>query len=140
MLLLAVLYLFLLAVLRAIRADLRRAAETAAAPDARQAGRAGAIGRLVVVDPGNTSLQVGAALPLQPSTRLGRSGRNTIVLDDAFVSSDHAVITNRDGACGLADRESTNGTYVNDAPVRGEVQLSPDDVIGIGNVRLRVAP
>ena len=102
--------------------------------------RPASIGRLVVDEPGDTGLQAGAVLPLQPSTRLGRSSRNTIVLDDAFVSSEHAVITNRDGAWWLVDAESTNGTYVNDAPVRGPVRLASGDIIGIGNIRLRVAP
>lgn len=77
--------------------------------------------------------------PLEPSTRLGRSSRNTVVLDDSFASSDHAVITRRDGAWWLSDQGSTNGTYVNDTPVRDEVRLAPSDVIRIGEIRLQVS-
>ena len=139
-LLLGVLYLFLLAVLQAIRRDVRRTADQAATqpPESPAQSRA-AIVRLVVDNPGSTSLQPGAVLPIQASTRIGRSSRNTIVLDDAFVSSEHALISNRDGGWWLTDLESTNGTYLNDAPVGGQAPLADGDVIGIGDIRLRVS-
>ena len=112
----------------------------------RDVGRAGArqersasSGRLVVVNPGETDLEPGEALALQPMTRLGRSGRNTIVLNDSYVSSEHAVISYRDGSWWLADSNSTNGTLLNDRRVNGETTLSPGDVIGIGGIRLKVA-
>ncbi len=96
-------------------------------------------GRLVIVAPGQTGLQAGEALALQPLTRLGRSGSNTIVLDDSFVSSEHAVISYRDGGWWLADHQSTNGTIVNDLPVDGPVKLEPGDVISLGQIRLKFA-
>ena len=143
MLLLGVLYLSRLAVIQAMRRDVQRAARAAAPqPAASQSAvpsRPARIARLVVVTPGSTSLQPGAALPVEPSTRIGRSSRNTIVLDDPFVSSEHALISNRDGTWWLADLESTNGTYVNDAPLRGQVQLAEGDVIAIGDIRLRAS-
>ena len=141
--LLALLYLFLLLVCGSVRRDLRRSAAAAApAPDGAGADGAGARGsgaRLVVLDPGQTGLEPGAALPLRPVTRLGRSSASTIVLNDTMVSGDHAVISYRDGGWWLADRGSTNGTSVNDEPVRGEVGLASGDVIGVGQVRLKVA-
>ena len=94
--------------------------------------------RLVVVEPGATRLAPGAAFPLRPITRLGRSPESTIVLDDTFVSGDHAVIVRRDGGWWIADQGSTNGTAVNDQPVRGDIALSPGDVVVIGDVRLRL--
>ena len=141
--LLALLYLFLLLVVGSVRRDLRRSAAAAApAPDGAGADGADARGsgaRLVVLDPGQTGLEPGAALPLRPVTRLGRSSASTIVLNDTMVSGDHAVISYRDGGWWLADRGSTNGTSVNDEPVRGEVGLASGDVIGVGQVRLKVA-
>jgi hypothetical protein len=131
-LLLGLLYLFLLVVVGAIRRDVGRAG----ADEERTASTA----RLTVLDPGRTRLAPGAALALQPLTRLGRSGRNTIVLDDAYVSSEHAVIAYRDGKWWLADQHSMNGTFLNDRPVDGEVALSPGDDVGIGDIRLRFAP
>ena len=141
--LLALLYLFLLLVVGSVRRDLRRTA--AATTPAHGASRAGVPGggaasaRLVVLDPGETGLDPGAALPLRPVTRLGRSHESTIVLNDKMVSAEHAVISFRDGAWWLADRGSTNGTLVNDQQVRGEVGLATGDVIGVGNIRLELA-
>ena len=133
--LLALLYLFLLLVVGSVRRDLRRTAAASAPPLA----RAGAPARLVVLDPGQTGLEPGADLPLRPVTRLGRSSASTIVLNDKMVSGEHAVISFRDGGWWLTDRGSTNGTVVNDQPVRGEVGLAAGDVIGLGQIRLKVA-
>lgn len=132
--LLAALYLFLFLVVVSVRRELRRASSEPAV-----GGGSAPSARLVVLDPGQTSLAAGAALPLRPVTRLGRSSGCTIVLDDTFVSGEHAVISFRDGGWWLADRGSTNGTVVNDAPVRGEVGLSLGDVIAVGKIRLKVA-
>ena len=132
--LVALLYLFLGAVALMAARELRRLAR----PDAavrQTVPRA----RLIVVDPGSTSLTPGDALPLRPVTRLGRSAENTIVLDDTFVSAEHAVIVQRDGAWWVSDRGSTNGTAVNERPVHGEVGLAPGDVVAIGDVRLKIA-
>ncbi|MCC7366892.1 MAG: FHA domain-containing protein [Chloroflexi bacterium] len=131
--LIGLLYLFVALVVVAAGRELRRAA--LAAPDARVRGPGA---RLVVVDPGDTSLIPGETLSLRPVTRLGRAEGNTIVLDGTYISADHAAIIQRDGSWWLADRGSTNGTALNDRPVNGEVGLTPGDVIGIGDVRLRI--
>ena len=136
--LLALLYLFLLLVVGSVRRDLRRTAAMAA-PAASGPGAGGSGASLVVLDPGQTGLEPGAALPLRPVTRLGRSSASTIVLNDKMVSGEHAVISFRDGGWWLADRGSTNGTILNDQPVRGKVELAPGDVIAVGQVRLKVA-
>ena len=60
------------------------------------------------------------------------------MLDDTFVSGEHAVIVERNGAWWLSDRGSTNGTAVNEQPVRGEVSLTPGDIVSIGDVRLKL--
>lgn len=132
--LVALLYLFLGAVALTAARELRRLAH-APASGHQVVPRA----RLVVVDPGATSLTAGDALPLRPVTRLGRSEENTIVLDDTFISAEHAVIMQRDGTWWLSDRGSTNGTAVNEQPVQGEVGLVTGDVVGIGDVRLKIA-
>jgi pSer/pThr/pTyr-binding forkhead associated (FHA) protein len=139
--LLALLYLFLLLVVGSVRRDLRRTSAVAAAAATAAPGGdgGGSTARLVVLDPGQTGLEPGADLPLRPVTRLGRSSGSTIVLNDKMVSGEHAVISFRDGGWWLADRGSTNGTVVNDQPVRGEVGLAAGDVIGLGQIRLKVA-
>jgi hypothetical protein len=132
--LVGLIYLFLASIALAAARELRALAQQPTpAPDVRRTGH------LIVVAPGATSLSLGDALPLRPVTRLGRAAQNTIVLDGTFVSAEHAVIFQRDGAWWLSDRGSTNGTAVNERPVQGEVGLRPGDVVGIGDVRLRVA-
>lgn len=132
--LVALLYLFLGAVALMASRELRRLARSgsAASPAVPRA-------RLIVVDPGATSLRPGEMLPLRPVTRLGRSEENTIILDDTFVSAEHAVIVQRDGTWWLSDRGSTNGTALNERQVHGEVGLAPGDVVAIGDVRLKMA-
>jgi hypothetical protein len=128
-----VLYLFVGFVVVAATRELRK---TGRAASEHQAVRPAA--RLVVIDPGDTSLVPGEALPLRSVTRLGRSEGNTIVLDGTYISAEHAAIIQRDGGWWLTDRGSTNGTVVNERPVSGEVGLAPGDVVGIGDVRLRI--
>lgn len=129
-LLLAILYLFLLAVILVTRRDVARAAH---------AQPAAASIALIVRRSGGTSLSPGQTLRLGSFNSLGRSPRNQIVLDDTFVSSEHAIIRLRDGAFWLEDLGSTNGTLLNERPVDRPVALEPGDVIGIGDIRLEVS-
>jgi hypothetical protein len=129
--LIGVLYLFLALVVLSARRGLGRSV-TSEPSNRREAAQ------LLVLDPGQTSLTPGETLVLGPITSLGRSQACTIVLDDTFVSAEHAVVAFRGGRWWLADRGSTNGTLLNGRPVDGEVGVTAADVIGIGDVQLRV--
>ncbi|MFN8634647.1 MAG: FHA domain-containing protein [Chloroflexota bacterium] len=133
--LVALLYLFLASVALAAARELRRLSQ----PQLAAVGPASPT-RLIVLDPGDTGLAVGDALPLRSVTRIGRAQQNTIVIDGTFISAEHAAIVRRDGRWWLSDRGSTNGTALNERPVHGEVGLSMGDVVAIGDVRLRLAP
>jgi pSer/pThr/pTyr-binding forkhead associated (FHA) protein len=91
-----------------------------------------------VLAAGRTSLVAGDSLALGPVTSLGRSEQSTIVLDDTFVSSEHAVISFRGGRWWLTDLGSTNGTTLNERPVQGEVGLTGGDIVAVGDVELKV--
>ena len=67
---------------------------------------------------------------------LGRSPRACIRLDRATVSQLHARLSEKDGLHYLVDLNSTNGTLVNNEPLRDEVVLRPGDVISVGDVQL----
>jgi hypothetical protein len=54
------------------------------------------------------------SLPPGPSYLIGRDPECAIVIDDARVSWQHAVLLVQDGRWVLADNGSTNGTYVRD--------------------------
>jgi len=95
---------------------------------------------LVVVEPGETDLLPGDALPLLPVTTLGRGLNNTIVLADSFASAMHARLTQRQGRWWLEDLDSRNGTLLNEARLKPNqaVAVVEGDLLGVGSVRLRV--
>ena len=130
----AILYVFLGLVFIVIWRDLQavsRCAEEAAAEH---------LGCLVVVAAGETPLLPGQRLPLAPLTSLGRALTNTVVIPDAFASAEHALLTWRAGRWWLEDLGSKNGTLLNEVPIPpdGPVVIGPGDVIGIGQVRLKL--
>jgi predicted component of type VI protein secretion system len=122
--LVALLYVFLALVLRlAVRGLL-------AAPRPRL--------RLEVVDAGTSPLTPGDVLEVADGAVLGRAARANLIFSDATVSSEHARVRRVGHVWMIVDLGSTNGTSINDASVEGEMPLASGDVLGIGNVRLRV--
>jgi pSer/pThr/pTyr-binding forkhead associated (FHA) protein len=59
------------------------------------------------------------------------------VLDDSFVSSAHAELVFDQGAWWISDTGSTNGTYVNQQPVRGRTRITKGDIVQFGRIALR---
>jgi pSer/pThr/pTyr-binding forkhead associated (FHA) protein len=96
------------------------------------------LGQLVVVDAGKTDLLPGHAFPLTVVTGLGRALSNTIVIEDAFASSEHALLALRDGRWWLEDLDSRNGTQLNGERLNAPAIVATGDEIGIGGVRLRI--
>ena len=127
----AILYLFLLSIVLVIQRELsvESASRRASAPR----------GRLIIVDPGTTPRGPGQVIPLEPVTRFGRSSENTVILDDEFVSTTHAMLLLREGRWWVRDAGSTNGTIVNGQRIDGETPLREGDELQIGRVRLRLA-
>ena len=71
---------------------------------------------------------------------IGRSKRSDIVIDLATVSRNHAVLTRYDdGSWTIRDADSKTGIRVNGQ--RGTIfALSPEDVISIGGVEMKLQP
>ena len=126
--LVALLYVFLVVVMRTAARGLRAVPRVAPAPVALQ---------LVVVEPGGTPLRAGQAIEVRDGATLGRQ-QAEVTLADPAVSSEHARIRRIGRAWVVSDLGSTNGTRVNDAQVNGEVPLAHGDVLTLGNVRLQV--
>lgn len=129
-LLTASLYVFLGAILILLWRDLHAATRSPSPVQERRA-------RLVVLE-AKEGLKPEAVFWLQPFTTLGRSAANTIILPDTFTSAEHALICWRGGQWWLEDLGSRNGTRLNDDAVTTSTVLSAGDVIGIGQVKLRV--
>ncbi len=137
----AVLYAFLVAIIYVIWRDLRTATlaeppgSTLLTPTEESIAPAG---RLCVVNGGGTLLHPGDAFSLYAHATLGRAPDNHVVLPDTYVSSYHARLDRRDGEWWLSDLGSRNGTRLNDVPITKAVPLANGDVIGIGQVELKL--
>jgi hypothetical protein len=127
LLFLGLLYAFLFFVVRVLLRDLRAASR----------GR-GELGRLFVLASPRNEPPAGSSFPLDAITSLGRDVNNTIVVDDAFVSTEHAVLTFRGRSWYLEDLGSTNGTYLNGIQVETVAPLGFGDELQLGEVRLRL--
>ena len=143
---LAVLYLFLVWVVRSSARDLARysgsaAAEPVEAPSpARRsrpasARRNGGAARLVVV--AAMGHEPGTTFDVREGALFGRSDGADIRVEDPFASSSHARIDNRGGALYLEDMGSTNGTYLNGRKVQSAQRLDTGDTIRIGDSEYR---
>ncbi|MFQ6058845.1 MAG: FHA domain-containing protein [Anaerolineae bacterium] len=128
----ALLYLFLFVVVVIIWWDLQVASRRAGEPRRRY-------GQLIVVDGGGSGLSPGDAFPLRPVTSLGRALTNTIVLPDPAASAEHALLAYRDGQWWLEDLGSTNGTFLNDARLEEPAIVGEEDVIRVGQVKLKLS-
>ncbi len=69
---------------------------------------------------------------------IGRKAGCSLQLQSRTVSSHHADLTIRDGALLLADRQSTNGTFVNGQRIKDLVTLKPDDVVQFADCAFRL--
>ncbi|MEN6413668.1 MAG: FHA domain-containing protein [Veillonellales bacterium] len=136
--LIMLIYLFLFRVLKLIYQDLKVAknapfkfsepGETAAANPA----------RLLIIDKGSLSFNQTDFL-LDETISIGRGQENDVVINDTFVSHEHACITKYKAEYWLSDLGSTNFTYLNEERVVGQVLLKPGDLIKIGAVTFKFA-
>jgi pSer/pThr/pTyr-binding forkhead associated (FHA) protein len=125
---LALLYLFLFAVVRILVRDLRAAVRESTTE----------LGRLLVLASPAQEPEVGRVFRLDAVTTLGRDVNNDVVIEDPFASTDHAVLTFRGRSWYVEDLHSTNGTFVNGARVDGVAPVSFGDELQVGEVRLRL--
>jgi hypothetical protein len=124
LLLVALLYVFLVVVLRMAYVGTRQTASQRLS--------------LRVIEAGGSSLQTGAILDVATGTTMGRGGRADLVLGDTAVSAEHARLDRVGRKWMVTDLGSTNGTRVNDTVVKGRTSLAAGDVLSLGTVRLEV--
>lgn len=127
----AALYLFLVVLALLLRRELR---VRAALVEER------APGDLLVVEPFDTGYEAGERIPLLTTSTIGRSPENAVVLDDTFVSSEHARLSWNGKGWVLEDLGSTNGTQINGHALRRASAVSPGDMIELGRVKLKLVP
>jgi hypothetical protein len=138
---LVVLYLFLLWIARSALKDLRRT--VAPAPDAtgfHQApafGPAAAAGESWLIAERGGGLEQGERFDLIGGLSIGRSRDADVQIEDRYASGIHARIFSRDARSYVEDMNSTNGTLLNDAQLKGEAELLDGDIVRIGDTEFR---
>ena len=139
---LLLLWLFIFAAFRVVRADLfggrtGRVASVpprAAAVPGKKRGHRGPKTLVVTAGPlTGTKITLGD----QPIL-IGRADDSTLVLTDDFASSRHARLTNRGGKWYVEDLGSTNGTYLDQQRVQGPLLVGPGQPIRIGQTALEL--
>jgi hypothetical protein len=125
---LALIYLFLIGVVRVLIRDLRAASREPATE----------LGRLIVLASPTGEPAVGSVFALDAVTTIGRDVNNAIVIEDPFASSEHCALTFRGRSWYVEDLASTNGTFLNGSQVDGTAPMSYGDEIQVGEVRLRL--
>ena len=147
---LILLWLFVLAAIRVIRADLRVGADVMARRESSRGRRreqpasrpAASSGRLVpgtlVVTAGSLA---GTRLKLGPGPiLLGRAEDSTLVLDDDYASTRHARILQQGQEYFLEDLGSTNGTYLDRARITSPTPVAIGVPIRIGRTVIELRP
>jgi hypothetical protein len=140
---LALLWIFIFATLRVVRADLAGAGTprstvptvrpVAARPRPKRRGKA--LTHLLVTDGGLAGTRI--ALGEQP-IMIGRANDSTLVLTDDYASTRHARLVSRDGDWYVEDLGSTNGTYLDRTKVTGPTLIPPGVPIRIGKTVLEL--
>jgi hypothetical protein len=94
--------------------------------------------QLVVLEPAESSLDVGTTFALTRDSVVGRRLGCTITIDDSFVSAEHAHLLTDGKAWYVEDLGSTNGTFVNGREVIEMTGIDNGDVVQFGRVELRL--
>jgi hypothetical protein len=145
---LALLWLFVLAAVRVIRADLRASGQprVSVAPPARRRGSRGAErtvaqplprgpSQLLVTEGGLAGTRIGLT---GAPVLIGRANDSTLVLTDDYASTRHARISLQDGVWFVEDLGSTNGTYYGQRRLDGPVPLEMGVPVRIGQTVLEL--
>jgi hypothetical protein len=102
------------------------------------AERSESFGWLEVVASEGDILPVGQTFPLRRVTSIGRGAGNTLVLNDDFVSGEHALLTLSGDMWWLEDLNSRNGTYLNDMPLQTRAVVTAGDIFTFGGTRIKL--
>lgn len=128
------LYLFVGAALWVMWRDLRTRTGAATAP---RLATTPTSPRLSLMEAPRGASVPGSSVPVHNGLVVGRRRPSDVVLDDEFVSGQHARFRFAQGTWWLEDLGSTNGTYVNGRRVDGPVALASADQIALGQVTWR---
>ncbi len=91
---------------------------------------------LLVLTPGKSD---GKTIPITaPQFMIGRAPECQLRPASSLISKRHCVLAVRGGKVYLRDLDSTNGTFVNDQPIKDEIELHHDDNLKLGPLAFKV--
>jgi pSer/pThr/pTyr-binding forkhead associated (FHA) protein len=146
---LILLWLFVLAAIRVVRADLRMASDPRSGGGRSRSGKSDArtpaplsagsmVPAILVVTAGSlagTRLRLGSGTVL-----IGRAEDSTLVLDDDYASTRHARIVQQGNGYAVEDLGSTNGTYLDRARITAPTPVPVGVPIRIGRTVIELRP
>lgn len=88
--------------------------------------------------PDSIGIAKGSVYPVHTVTNIGRKDDNHIIINDPFISGNHATIFVDDGKLFIKDLNSTNGTFKNGSRIDDIEQLFDGDFIEIGRIIFKV--
>ena len=87
----------------------------------------------------STGSAAGKALPINVAQFIiGRDPGCNLRPASAMISKRHCAVLVKNGKVSLRDFDSTNGSFVNDAAVKGEVVLKNGDVLKVGPLTFKL--
>ena len=92
---------------------------------------------LVVINAGKSAGQI-IAITL-PQFVIGRDPECNLRPASALISKRHCALLVKSAGVFVRDFDSTNGTFVNDQPIKGEAALKDGDLLKVGPLVFRVA-
>lgn len=133
---LAAIYYFLYNVLKVIQQDIKKKSRALQTPIILEnTDTVKALAVLIVIDKGK--FQLADKYIIKDSFTIGRGGGNSLVINDSYISNEHACITLYKDGYWLTDLNSTNGTVLNGYIVTAKTKLRPEDIIKTGEVLLK---
>ncbi|MBL4936300.1 FHA domain-containing protein [Clostridium sp. YIM B02515] len=129
---LAIVYLIIFFALRIMYKDIKSGGRK------KVSNRKGTFGLEVIEAGENTNLKNGGIIPVQGELTIGRKNTNHLILEDQFVSGNHARIFVKNTDYIIEDMGSTNGTKLNDERLEDRAILRVGDEIQIGSTLFRV--
>jgi pSer/pThr/pTyr-binding forkhead associated (FHA) protein len=148
--LVALIFLFLTRVLRAVWVEINApipgsapagattagsSTDSVVKPDPRPRRRNEPIPTLTVVEPVDRR---GDQYPLETEMTIGRAPGCAIVVTDSFASQLHARLFERESTWYVEDLGSRNGTWLNRTQVHGATKLEPGDLVKVGDTVLEL--
>lgn len=138
---LALLWVFVLLTLQAVRRDLAADRPAPASPGTGPGPAAAPTALALLEAPGADGGPAGATrtlVPLDPRlpVTLGRAPSSTVVLDDDYASTHHAQVVHRDGRWWVEDLGSTNGTSLDGRALQAPAPLVVGARVTVGRTVL----